>query len=506
MFSSSGKVISIGFGIMLLFLILVTTVATTSTRSLNEKIDSLVHNRNVKTTLISDMRNIARERSMSLYRMVLLQDPFEVDEEQIHMSFLAGQFLNNREQLLSLKMSDDEELMLRLTLEQAYLSTRVQRELLGIIKNESFEIAKEFLMTKAIPEQNILLKKYDELLDLQKKKSELEAKDANKEHKRSKIFLLLFSSSIIGVGILISIFIIRKTASAEKQLLEANETLETRVLERTESLYHANQELQATIETLEDTQEQLVQAEKMASLGSLVAGISHEINTPIGIGVTAVTHLQEHHNNFVKEYENDTMTREDLESYLKESHEVCEIVLKNIHRAADLIKNFKQIAVDQSTDQFSDVDLNDYIDDILLSLHPKLKQTNISVSNQCDPKLTFFSNPGAIYQVISNLILNSLIHAYEPGDTGNITIISKRNDDIVTIDYSDDGKGIDKENLKQIFDPFFTTRRGAGGTGLGLHIIFNLVNNTLKGSIKVKSEINKGTHFIINIPVFKESN
>ena len=503
MFSNSFKVITIGFGTMLFFLILVATVALTSTHSLNEQINELVHNRNVKTNLISDMRNIARERSLSLYRMVLLQDPFEVDEEQMRMSSLAGQFLENREQLLQLKMSEDEELMLSLTLEQAYISTRFQRELVEIIKQESFDDAKEFLMQKAIPEQNLLLSKYDELIDLQKKKSELEAQSANKKHIQTRVFLFVFSLSIIAVGLGISIFVIRKTTRAEKALRAANENLESRVLERTHSLFEANQELQATIETLKDTQEQLVQAEKMASLGSLVAGISHEINTPIGIGVTAVTHLQEQHNDFIEHYKNDTMTREHLDDYLSQSDEVCKIVIKNINRAADLIKTFKQIAVDQSTNEFSNIDLHHYVDDILMSLHPKIKQTNVTVNNQCDTDLSIYTNPGAIYQVLSNLVLNSLIHAYDEGDTGNINVIAHVQEAMLELTYSDDGKGISEENLKKIFDPFFTTKRGAGGSGLGLHIIYNLVTNTLKGTIRAASKEGEGTSFFISLPMFE---
>ena len=317
---NSQKVITFGFGLMLLFLILITAVGLTNITSLNDKINDLVHIRNVKTSLISDMRNIARERSLSLYRMVLLKDPFDIDEEQVHMSLLAGQFLKDREQLFNIEMTADEQKNIEQTLEHVYASTKIQKELLSIIKTESFDKAQEFLMNTAIPEQNRLLLKYDQLLDFHNEISKRVALDADKKYQSTLIFLFLFSLSIIIIGILVSLYVIKKSTMAERQLREANETLEIHVLNRTKSLYHANQELQATVETLQDTQAQLVQAEKMASLGSLVAGISHEINTPIGVGLTAITYLQEQQQGFIANYEADTLTQEDFEKYMQQSH------------------------------------------------------------------------------------------------------------------------------------------------------------------------------------------
>ena len=502
---NSQKVISFGFGLMLLFLILITTVGLTNITALNDEINDLVHIRNAKTSLISDMRNIARERSLSLYRMVLLKDPFDIDEEQVHMSLLAGQFLKDREQLFNIEMTAAEQKNIEQTLEHVYASTKIQKELLSIIKTESFDKAQEFLMNTAIPEQNRLLLKYDQLLDFQNEISKNVALDADKKHQSTLIFLFMFSLSIITIGVLVSLYVIKKSTKAERQLREANETLETHVLNRTTSLYHANQELQATVETLQDTQAQLVQAEKMASLGSLVAGISHEINTPIGVGLTAITYLQGQQQDFTANYEADTLTQEDFEKYLQQSHEACNIVAKNINRAAELIKNFKQIAVDQSHEVFSTIDLCKYIDDILLSLNPKLKQTNITIENHCDPHLSLYTDPGVIYQVLSNLILNSLLHAYEENETGTIVITAEKKSDAIQIKYCDDGKGIAPENLNSIFDPFFTTRRGSGGSGLGLHIVFNLITSTLEGSIKVKNGEDKGCCFFIKLPLFNNA-
>lgn len=506
MIYSTQKIISLGFGLMLLFLILITSVGFTNIATLHDQIDVLVHVRNVKTTLISDMRNIARERSLSLYRMVLLQDPFDIDEEKVQMSLLAGQFLKRRDQLNELPMTPEEKQQLHETLELVYNSTRIQRQLLEVIKEGSFLNAKIFLMETAIPKQNQLLARYDQLLDFQHKISREEARNAEDTYYHTLFFLTVFSLSIIITGVLVSLFVVRKSITAEKQLREANETLEARVLERTTSLYNANQELQATVETLQDTQEQLVQAEKMASLGSLVAGVSHEINTPIGVGLTAITYLQEQGQKIDRHYEAERLSQEHLEEFLEQSREACGIVVNNIKRAAEIIKNFKRIAVDQTNEAFSVIDLHKYIDEILMSLYPKLKKTKVQVVNYCVPELKLYTNPGVIYQIFSNLILNALLHAYEPDDEGVIRIKVKTENDHVDISFCDDGKGIEKDNLKKIFDPFFTTRRGSGGTGLGLNIVFNLVTTNLHGSINVRSTVGEGSCFLISLPELDAGN
>lgn len=498
--NNSRKIIIFGFSLMLFFLILITAVGLTNVSILKDEINVLVSISNVKTSIISDMRNIARERSLSLYRMILLKDPFDIDEERTHMSLLASNFLKLRERLFNIEMTLEEEKKVNETLEFVYSSTKIQKKLLKIIKTGSFDEAQNFLINTAIPEQNILLKQYDQLIDFQKELSENIKDNAELKYQFTLIILSIFNVFIIFIGVLVSLYVIKKSTTAEQQLREANETLEARVNDRTNSLYQVNQELQTMIETLRDTQEQLVQAEKMASLGNLVAGISHEINTPIGVSLTAITYLEEQQYDLTSKYDAKKLTQEDLVEFLQNSHEACGIVRTNINRASELIKSFKQIAIDQSNEIFSNIDLCEYIDDILLSLNPKIKQTNISIINQCDKTLTLYTDPGAIYQILSNLIFNSLIHAYNENEKGKIIIDAKKTETTIQIKYCDDGRGIQPENLNKVFDPFFTTRLGSGGSGLGLHIIYNLITSTLKGSIKVENGENKGCCFLINIP------
>lgn len=287
----------------------------------------------------------------------------------------------------------------------------------------------------------------------------------------------------------------------DKALEQAKTELETRV----EETNQANRELQETLEKLRLTQEQLVQTEKMASLGGLVAGIAHEINTPIGVSVTAASTLQAKTQTMSEEYASNTLTDSGLKRYVDLATQSTDILLTNLDRAAELIHSFKQVAVDQSSRECRSFAVKEYINEVLLSLRPKLKKTALKVDIECDEALRIKSYPGALAQIMTNLIMNSLIHAYDPGQSGTLTISVKQESDTLHLRYSDDGKGMPPEHVEKVFDPFFTTKRGMGGSGLGMHILFNLVRQQLNGNVTLKSELGVGTTVDILIPIPKET-
>ncbi len=271
-----------------------------------------------------------------------------------------------------------------------------------------------------------------------------------------------------------------------------------------QALIVANEKLSRSIEHLQQTQSQLVQAEKMAALGGLVAGISHEINTPLGIGVMSATALQEELLVLQREFEGGTMKRSSLERFIRHGREGFDILVRNLMRAAELIRSFKQVAVDQSSDEWRELDLAEYVDEIILSLQPGFKARPVQVLNHSAPGLRIVTHPGAIYQILSNLIINALLHAFEPEQAGTVSITATLVGDEVQIECADDGKGIPAEIQDRIFDPFFTTRRGSGGSGLGLHIAFNLVVGTLNGIIHLDKKVARGTTFRIRFPLNAE--
>ena len=289
----------------------------------------------------------------------------------------------------------------------------------------------------------------------------------------------------------------------ENEVCHLNEFLEERVATRTQELALANKELTEAMERLSQAHKQLVQSEKMASLGALVAGVAHEINTPVGIGVTAASHLEDQTRAMSDAVQAGQLKRASLEQFLATCDESTRMILSNLRRASDLIRSFKQVAVDRSTEERRVFRLREYLEQVLLSLRPHLKKTAIVVDLDCDQELTIDSYPGVFSQILTNLVINALQHAFDPGQAGRIGISLAREDDRLRFSFSDDGKGIAPEHLGKIFEPFYTTYRQKGGSGLGLSIVYNLVSSTLGGSILVASEPGQGTTFNIIVPLDK---
>ena len=247
-------------------------------------------------------------------------------------------------------------------------------------------------------------------------------------------------------------------------------------------------------------QDELVQAEKMVALGSLVAGVAHEINTPVGVTLSSATHLEAETRKAESLYQAGDLTEDDLLDFFVTARQASQMMTINSQRAADLIQSFKQVAVDQTGGERRSFDLAVYLDEILLSLRPTLKKTQVAVMVECPEAITVDGMPGALSQVMTNLIMNSLNHAFDATQSGHIVIAAKQAGDWVEISYRDDGKGIPPALHGKVFEPFFTTKRGAGGSGLGLHLVYNIVNQTLKGSIQLASTPGQGVQFTIRFP------
>lgn len=288
----------------------------------------------------------------------------------------------------------------------------------------------------------------------------------------------------------------------EKELQQLNEELEDRVKARTYDLEATNQELTKTLSELKVTQGQLVQSEKMASLAELVAGIAHEINTPVGLCVTSVTHLQEKNKILSEKFDTGTLAKSDLVTHQQLSEECLKIINDNLSRAAKLISSFKEIAVDQCIDDRRVINVKDYLQEIIDTLGPKLKTTLLKVNIDCDPGYVLDSYPGAISQIFTNLVLNTVIHGFPEKKEGFINIGVSLRDDYLLFTYKDTGVGLSSEIAEKIFNPFFTTKRGEGGSGLGMHVVYNLITQLLQGSIRcLTEEDGTGASFEIFVPL-----
>lgn len=284
--------------------------------------------------------------------------------------------------------------------------------------------------------------------------------------------------------------------------ISENKKLETEIVERNAQLKASNEHLEDTIENLKQTQRKLVESEKMASLGSLVAGVAHEINTPVGVGLTGVTQLKDECNAIKQRYEQGLLDENDFNEFLANACEIADIVNKNLERTAHLVRSFKQVAVDQTSEEDRQVNLKHYFEEVVFSLASVLRKASVQVSIQCLDNIHVVTNPGLLSQVLTNLILNSVKHGFSGRQAGVIDIqLSEINATEFVMIYRDNGKGISAENVPKIFDPFFTTGRDTGGTGLGLNITYNIVTNALGGSIVCSSQEGEGVEFVIQFKV-----
>ncbi|WP_338844766.1 PAS domain S-box protein [Massilia sp. W12] len=286
----------------------------------------------------------------------------------------------------------------------------------------------------------------------------------------------------------------------ELAIHDLNVNLEHRVVERTDELQRANRELASTLETLSRAQEDLVRSEKLAALGSLVAGIAHELNTPIGNSLMVASTLVDQTRDF-RSASAQGLKRSILEAYVQDASKAGDILVRNLHRAADLVTSFKQVAIDQTSSKRRPFVLSEVVGEILLTLYPAIKKTAYVVEQEFEDNLAMDSYPGPLGQVLTNLINNALIHGFDGRENGKIVIRGRAlPEDWIELSLTDDGVGIPQENLKRIYDPFFTTKLGAGGSGLGLNITHNIVTGLLGGKIAVHSEVGVGTVFTLSLP------
>ncbi|GJE58408.1 sensor histidine kinase [Methylobacterium trifolii] len=297
-------------------------------------------------------------------------------------------------------------------------------------------------------------------------------------------------------------FVIGTSVTLAMYSVAAREIQARRQFRTATELREEKRRAEATLSTLRQTQASLIQAEKLASLGQLVAGVAHEINTPIGVAVMTSTAIEADVRRIAQSLESGRILRSELTASVGRITEGSRLLFSNLNRAADLVHSFKQVAVDQATGDRRSFAVAGWLHELLSSLGPLVRRKGHAVEVACPEGIVLESYPGALAQVLSNLILNAVVHAYPDGRHGLLRLtVAAEGEDGLRIVFSDDGRGIPPEHLGKVFDPFFTTRRGEGSTGLGLNIVYNLVATTLNGRIAVESEPGAGTRFTIDLPL-----
>jgi len=281
--------------------------------------------------------------------------------------------------------------------------------------------------------------------------------------------------------------------NAERKLIALNENLERTVKERTSTI-------RESLEELKSTQEQLILSEKMAALGGLVAGVAHEINTPLGVGITAASALSSRVEDIRGAQERGELTENRFHDFMDFLLQSSGLLVTNLMRAGDLVHSFKQVAVDQSTEAEREIRIGEYLREVVRSLYPQWKRHDLRVNGGLS--VIMRTVPGVWSQVVSNLVVNSVRHGFrDRTEGGEIRLHCRKDRDFLVLDYRDNGRGIEEGLSKRIFEPFFTTARHEGGTGLGLHIVYNLVTLKLKGRIRFYKPEGGGTGFRIRVPL-----
>ncbi len=295
------------------------------------------------------------------------------------------------------------------------------------------------------------------------------------------------------VGAIETLMDITEQKLAEERANRLNEDLEVRVLARTNELAHANEELRAAMD-------QLVQAEKLASLGRMVAGVAHELNTPIGNMMTVASTLHEVSETMAQSVADGSITRKALAEFVEQTQEGTQLLLLSAKRSADLIQNFKQVAADQASEQRRSFDLGHQIGEVLSVMSHVVTKKPVTLVQHLEPGIAMHTYPGPLGQVVTNLVVNAILHGFDKGESGTVTVACERVGKHAHITVHDTGKGIPPENLGKIFDPFFTTKLGQGGSGLGLHISHNIVYGPLGGRMSVQSAPGQGSTFTLVLP------
>ncbi len=272
------------------------------------------------------------------------------------------------------------------------------------------------------------------------------------------------------------------------------------ILQSRSALIAAKEKTEQALQDLKQTQEALLQSEKQASLGALVSGVAHEVNTPLGIIITSITCMHEQLRRINQDLTTGKLTRQVLQDNVNSLQEAAELITHNADRASQLVTNFKLLAKEQSTEAERSFDLSAYLTEVLQSLQPQLANANLELQAQLQPNISLVGMPGLFHQLMSAMISNVIQHAYPTGEAGFCRVELYRQDQSIILACSDGGHGIEPEQQKHVFDPFYTTQLGAGTSGLGLAIVHRIVRSNLHGQIKVLSQQQEGTRFEIQIP------
>jgi two-component system, NtrC family, sensor kinase len=526
-----GQRLAFGYGFVIALLIAMTLVGIARLGALSRTTDEALRDTYPNTLLVNEVIGELGSIARAMRNTLIMTGPEQVKAQladiaraKLRVTALMNQLNQNVREPAGVEILQEIEII-----RSAY--TFNQEEFISLLADGRQGEAKNLLLVDLDPYQTDYFRALGKLQQHESNLMEQARRKIGTSYRRARIIMVVLSAFAALLSVAITFRITRAlllqlggepdyaTAIARQiaaghmdidiaiaprdraSLLYAMKVMRDRLEERSFALQETNAELEQSLESLKMTQDDLVRSEKLAALGALVAGVAHELNTPIGNGLLAASALADHVRTFEREAAGG-LRKSALDGHLAEVHQAAEILLRNLGRAVDLVSSFKQVAVDRASSQGRQFMLDEVVTEIMLTLWPSLKKSGVAITHDVPPGIQMRSYPGALGQVVTNLVNNAVIHGFGGMQGGCVAVSARpRDDGWVELEVRDDGAGIAPEHLGRIYDPFFTTKLGKGGSGLGLNIVYNLVHGVLDGRIAVHSEIGKGTVFTVTLPL-----
>ncbi|MEJ6003075.1 ATP-binding protein [Paucibacter soli] len=521
--------LALGYGAVIGLLIATSLLGLLRLRELNEVTDLALHERHASTRAVSvvtqELGGIARiMRNTLLFKEAALTQLQDIAPAN-------GRMAGALAQLAQVARDPESRALLEeiASVHSAYIVN--QEDFIRLVGEQKLGEARNLLVVDLHGYQESYFTLLGRLTEVQERLMAEASAEVRRSHAGARRLMLGFAAGAVLLSVLVtgllSRYILRKLggepdyaasiahqiaignlspdihirAKDHHSLLFAMSAMRDALIERDAALRAVNRELAKNLEILKQTQDELVRSEKIAALGHLVAGVAHELNTPIGNCMLAASTIDAQSQQ-LHEAARAGLTRHALSDYVAAVQDGSRLLLRNLERAAELVSSFKKLAVDKGQAQGRRFQLADVVTQALLECQPWLKQSALTVTQQVPAELVLNSYPGPLIQVLVNLLSNALVHGYEPGAPGHVLISAHRLDAAqIELRVQDDGRGIAAEHLGRVFDPFFTTKLGSGGSGLGLHVSYNIVTGILAGHIHVESTPGGGCSVVIRLPV-----
>jgi len=526
-----GHRLALSYGAVILLLVLTMATAVFQLKTLSETTGEALNDRYPKTLLVNQLTQELGLIARAMRNALILAEDEQVAEQ---LRDISAAKIRMTQTLVELKQSVRDPVALDLmdkirVVHSAYVIN--QDDFIQLIGSQRMGEARNLLVVDLHGYQNTYFELLEQLRRFQSERMVTASHEVERAYLSSRNWILSIAALALLLSVLVTASITRsllaklggepeyaaevaRTIAAGNlrvdvevghrdvsSLLYAMKLMQGKLIERDEAVQQVNAELVQLIETLRLTHSELVAQEKLAALGALVAGIAHELNTPIGNGLLAASTVVDRTSSFERNGLQ-TLTRSSLVRYLNEMEAAGDILLRNLSRASELIVSFKQLAVDRQSAQRRRFALTDVVNEVCLTLQPSLKAGAFHLEQQIPPDIRMLSYPGPLGQVLSNLINNAIRHGFEDRDEGLICITAIMKDaGHLELTVRDNGRGIDPAHLHRVFEPFFTTRLGSGGSGLGLHIAFNIVTSILAGKIRVDSLPGQGCTVTLLLPL-----